>query len=852
MPDIDRLRAALADRYSVERPIASGGMATVYVARDLKHDREVALKVMRPEFSASIGAERFLSEVRITARLDHPHILTLIDSGSADGFLYYVMPYVRGESLRARLVREKQLTLDDALSITRQIASALEYAHRQGVVHRDIKPENILVHEGEVVLADFGVAVAFTEAGGNRITSTGLAIGTPRYMSPEQATDARGIDARSDIYSLGAVLYEMLAGEPPVSGATTQAVLAKLLTEQPTSLRVIRNTVPLSVDAAVGRALAKVPADRFASVGDFIRALGEFAPSPVKKRLSWGRYAIVASTLAIAASIGWFVMRGPQRVALSYPAQVTFNARVTNPSISGDGKQVAYNFRDCGASGCTYGIDLQDVGGSTTRRLIQGANAAYQIEWGQDRLNLLWDATIGGEYGIWILSTSGGSPRRVSPVFATFWGNDSLLVVNDKLPHPDFTIYVTGLDGVARDSIQIPPVGQVIQGLRQIPNSKWIVIGFSSDTSGIWMAIDRSGHESSRLTTPGVALRTSSDAVWFVDPRSRDREKPVVGRIGFNSRSGRFASRVDTIFRIGPYNEFSVTADGATILYDDGTEEFDVWAAGLRDVLRGNRPKESLLHTTLRPRAWLSSDGNRVLLARPDVTGQQLRVLSLDGKPETILFDKRADRRSNWADSVTVAIAEKDTGGSWRFSLKDVRTRVSRESFLVSDWSLEGFRWIPPGGWLWSAKRTFRIRPTRGAPRDIALPSWCQELLEFDVSPDGRRLAVVGWKASTADSIGVSVFSLADGAETLWATVRGEGGGVQWMNDGSLLFDLQATVDSHDLLAIRGPGQIERLGTIPWPTMQHIYVSRDGRRIVFVSRNELADVWTMHLKKRWW
>jgi len=201
---------------------------------------------------------------------------------------------------------------------------------------------------------------------------------------------------------------------------------------------------------------------------------------------------------------------------------------------------------------------------------------------------------------------------------------------------------------------------------------------------------------------------------------------------------------------------------------------------------------------------------------------------------------------------VTVAIAEKDTGGSWRFSLKDVRTRVSRESLLVSDWSLEGFRWIPSGGWLWSAKRTFRIRPTLGAPRDIALPSWCQELLEFDVSPDGRRLAVVGWKASTTDSIGVSVFSLADGAETLWATVRGEGGGVQWMNDGSLLFDLQATVDSHDLLAIRGPGQIERLGTIPWPTMQHIYVSRDGRRIVFVSRNELADAWTMHLKKRWW
>ena len=219
-------------------------MATVYLAHDLKHDRDVAIKVLRPELAAALGAERFLAEVKITARLDHAHILTLIDSGNADGTLFYVMPFVRGESLRARLTRERQLGVDEALNITRQVASALDYAHRQGVIHRDIKPENILLHEDEAFLTDFGIALAVSEAGGDRLTGTGLSLGTPSYMSPEQAAGERDIDARSDIYALGAVTYEMLAGEPPVTGASARAIITKLMTERPTSLRVLRDTVP--------------------------------------------------------------------------------------------------------------------------------------------------------------------------------------------------------------------------------------------------------------------------------------------------------------------------------------------------------------------------------------------------------------------------------------------------------------------------------------------------------------------------------------------------------------------------------------------------------------------------------
>src|SRR5688500_2699708 len=240
MPVTDRLRTALADRYQIQREIGSGGMATVYLARDIKHDRDVALKVLRSDLSAVIGTERFLSEVRIAAKLDHPHILTLIDSGSADGILYYVLPYVRGESLRTKLNREKQLGVQEALSITTQVASALDYAHAQGVVHRDIKPENILLHEGEAVLADFGIALAVKEAGGHRLTETGLSLGTLLYMSPEQATGDRSLDRRSDVYSLGAVFYEMMAGEPPVTGPSAQAIIAKLLTQRPIKLRVVR------------------------------------------------------------------------------------------------------------------------------------------------------------------------------------------------------------------------------------------------------------------------------------------------------------------------------------------------------------------------------------------------------------------------------------------------------------------------------------------------------------------------------------------------------------------------------------------------------------------------------------
>src|SRR3989441_5420941 len=270
---LERLGAALAEHYAIERRIGAGGMATVYLARDLKHDRAVALKVLRPELAAVLGIERFLSEIRVTAHLQHPHILPLFDSGQAGGLIYYVMPHVEGESLRQRLEREKQLPIDEALRLASGVASALDYAHRHGVIHRDIKPENILFQDGQAVVADFGIALALSAAGGSRLTETGLSLGTPQYMSPEQATGDRTLDARSDIYSLASVLYEMLAGEPPHPGPPVQSVIAKVLTDRPRPLRALRDAVPPPLEAAVQKALAKVPADRYGSAAQFAEAL---------------------------------------------------------------------------------------------------------------------------------------------------------------------------------------------------------------------------------------------------------------------------------------------------------------------------------------------------------------------------------------------------------------------------------------------------------------------------------------------------------------------------------------------------------------------------------------------------
>ncbi|HSG49996.1 MAG TPA: serine/threonine-protein kinase, partial [Longimicrobiales bacterium] len=352
----ERLRAALADRYGVERQLGEGGMATVYLADDLRHERKVALKVLKPELAAVVGAERFLSEIKTTANLQHPHILPLYDSGEADGFLFYVMPHVEGETLQQRLEREKHLPVEEAVRIAMAVAGALDYAHRHGVVHRDVKPGNILMQDGQPVVGDFGIALAVGAAGGTRLTETGLSLGTPYYMSPEQATGDMEVGPASDVYALGAVLYEFLTGEPPYTGRTAQAILGRILQGDPVSATALRRAVPANVDAAIRRALEKLPADRFASAQDFARALqdpafrhGETGAAAAARGA--GPWRWVAAALALTTlgfGMAWMGARGKdapprpvERFAMSFlPGD---EPSVPSVALSRDGTLLAYS-----------------------------------------------------------------------------------------------------------------------------------------------------------------------------------------------------------------------------------------------------------------------------------------------------------------------------------------------------------------------------------------------------------------------------------------------------------------------------------------------------------------------------
>ena len=374
-----RLSASLADRYLIERELGQGGMATVYLAQDVRHDRKVALKVLRPELSAILGGERFLHEIKTTANLQHPHILSLFDSGEADGLVFYVMPYVDGESLRDRLNREKQLPVEEAVRIAREVADALHYAHQHGIVHRDIKPENILLHGGHAQVADFGIALAASRSdGGTRMTETGMSLGTPHYMSPEQAMGEREITPKADIYALGCVLYEMLTAEPPFNGATAQAIIARVMTEEPRSLTLQRRSIPPHVEAAVRTALEKLPADRFASAAQFGEALGRTdyaipatraavaARMPRSRRQQALAAAPWALLVVVAGLLAWDRLTETRPVpppVTRFPIRFSGGGEIGDApgspiAVSPDGARIVYVGRDSGGSTWLYSRNL--------------------------------------------------------------------------------------------------------------------------------------------------------------------------------------------------------------------------------------------------------------------------------------------------------------------------------------------------------------------------------------------------------------------------------------------------------------------------------------------------------------
>ena len=481
-----RLASALAGRYEIERELGRGGMATVHLARDLRHHRRVAIKVLREELAAAIGGERFLEEIRVTASLQHPHILPLFDSGTEDGLLWYVMPFVEGETLRSRLSRDGRLPVDIAVQLVREMADALEYAHRHGVVHRDVKPENVLLQSGHALIADFGIALALEHAGGARLTRTGITLGTPQYMAPEQATGNRAIDARTDVYALGAVLHEMLAGERPFAGESQQAVLLKVLHEPVKALTTRRADVSASLDAAVRRALAKQPDDRFPSAAAFAAALTappsvaaesgpeRWATPPrveearartvgVRAERSGGRtvsaraavYA-VSAVLVIGLASGWVLARSSlmdrlanapsefvrlpvQSEAEWAPSQSGDMAltvvdragraqrkipanRPWTPRISPDGRHVAYGAFGAGRS--TSDLWVTDLETGATRRLTDDESDSNDPQWSAEGGTVAYSATALGGKDLLTRSVGGGEPSVLATRDGTQFASD--------------------------------------------------------------------------------------------------------------------------------------------------------------------------------------------------------------------------------------------------------------------------------------------------------------------------------------------------------------------------------------------------------------------------------------------
>lgn len=574
-----RLATALAGRYQLEREIGRGGMATVHLARDLRHHRRVAIKVLREELAAAVGAERFLEEIRVTASLQHPHILPLFDSGGAEGLLWYVMPFVEGETLRSRLVRERRLPVEDALQLVREMADALDYAHRHGIVHRDVKPENVLLQSGHALVADFGIALALEHAGGARLTRTGITLGTPSYMAPEQAAGDRPIDARTDVYALGAVLHEMLAGESPFAAASHQEMRRMVMPEPVVAVAARRADVSSSLDAAVRRALAKQPDDRFPSAGAFAAALAVplrggaesgFAASgstpAVDDRLradsgraskSHGRMisaraALYAISVMLAVGLvgGWalarsqFVERTPatlpdavaqpidgggqweptkaEDMSLTVvdrsgrPLRTIAANRPWTPRFSPDGRRVAYGAFGSGRS--TSDVWVTDLDAGTTRRLTDDENDSNDPQWSAEGATVAYSVSAPDGKDLLMRPVGAGDPSILAARAGTQFASDWL--------RDGSALLVTEEAGRNKHDIIVQPVDGSAPwpyaatsadetAARVSPDGRWVA--YTSDESG------RSEVYLDSYPRPGRRVSVSSNGgahpVWRADGR---------------------------------------------------------------------------------------------------------------------------------------------------------------------------------------------------------------------------------------------------------------------------------------------------------------------------------------------
>jgi eukaryotic-like serine/threonine-protein kinase len=803
----ERLSAALADRYRIERELGQGGMATVYLAEDRKHDRKVALKVLRPELAAVLGAERFVVEIKTTAALQHPHILPLFDSGTADGFLYYVMPYIQGETLRNKLDRETQLGIQEAVRITTGVADALDCAHRHGVIHRDIKPENILLHDGRPMVADFGIALAVSAAAGGRMTETGLSLGTPHYMSPEQATAEKELTARSDLYSLGCVLYEMLTGSPPHVGASAQQIVRKIVMDEARPVTELRKSVPVNVAAAVAKALEKLPADRFESAAKFSEALADphFSAGTTAVAARVAARPRHATTLGLSVALGamtvvagWALSRpepprAVNRYALSLP-----DAQLPDPlgfvAVSHDGALIVY----LGPSTRRGGLPQLWV---KSRDRIQampldGTEATSAIAISPDGRSI---AYIQAE-NLRKVSMSGGAftpiAERASNVAgAVTWLDDNSIVYVARNLKELIRVPASGGTGTAVWSVD----SLVLSTVTPLPGARGVLFQACRAPCGdanLWVLDLRSGAARVLLSDVRAGHYLPSGHLLYV------REGQVAMAVPFDLKSLRVRGDptpvLDSVSIDAGITPYLAVSGSGTLVMRRGTPaeggQFDlVWVDRTGRESAVDSSFSFRVTQTAGNYGWaLSPDGRRLALGRNTTAGDDIWIKSLPGGPVTRLtFGSESDVRPRWTPDgrgvtfvSTAGVFLRRADGTGSDSL--LWPRLVDEAALSPDG-----RWLVLRAGATSAssggRDIFGVRPgVDTAPVPLIVSPYDES--SFGLSPDGRWIAYQSDETGRAE-VFVRPFPNTNDAKTQIS--NGGGRAPLWSRDGRELFYLR-------------------------------------------------------------